>query len=76
MTEPWTEEEKLRKEIEWAHLILDGYGAPRKHYNPYEGEEFDLNLAGRISVWLNPKNEGGWIITNESLCPKEFPLEA
>lgn len=75
MTELWSEEKKLRKEIEWAHQILDGYGAPRQHYNPYEGDYFDLNLAGRISVWLNPKNEAGWKITNDSLCKEPDEAE-
>ncbi len=61
---PWSELKTLQQEIKWANEMLDRYGAPRKYYNPYEHGEFDLNLAGRISVWLDPKNEGGWTVNN------------
>lgn len=66
--EPWTDERMLRQEIEWAHQILDGYGAPRTLYNYYDHEDVTLNLPGRILIWLNPKNESGWKVTNENLC--------
>ena len=56
--ERMSEEEMLRKEIEWAHEILDLYGAPKTIYNPYDHEDVLLNLPGRLSVWLDPANEG------------------
>lgn len=61
---PWSELKMLQQEIRWANEMLDFYGAPRTHYNPYTSENYELNLAGRISVWLNPKNEGGWTVNN------------
>jgi hypothetical protein len=42
------------------HDLLDRWGAPRTHHNPYEGVDEPLNLAGRLTWMLNPKNEEGW----------------
>lgn len=44
-----------QQEVEWAHDVLDTFGAPRTTPHP-EGGTVTLNLAGRIHHALNPKN--------------------
>lgn len=53
-----TQLDAAREELRWANDLLDRYGAPKTIYNPYDRVEQALNIAGRISRLVDPKNEG------------------
>ena len=53
-----TQLDAAREELRWANDLLDRYGAPKTIYNPYDRVEQSLNIAGRISRLVDPKNDG------------------
>ena len=53
-----TQLDAAREELRWANDLLDRYGAPKTIYNPYDRVDQPLNIAGRISRLVDPKNEG------------------
>ena len=53
-----TQLDAAREELRWANDLLDRYGAPKMIYNPHDRVEQPLNIAGRISQLVDPKNEG------------------
>ncbi len=53
-----TQLDAAREELRWANDLLDRYGAPKTIYNPYDRVEQPLNIAGRISRLIDPKNDG------------------